>query len=74
MSRGMAGLCRCTMPVFFIKSAVMMMTAAAIRRCREDRENRSQCRCGIGSLFHNADVSDDSRAKSIGGQPTGEGE
>jgi hypothetical protein len=29
MSRGMAGLCRCTMPVFFIKSAVMMMTSGS---------------------------------------------
>lgn len=45
-----------------------MMTLAAIHRCREDRENRSQCRCGIGSQFHNVAVSDDGQAKSIGEQ------
>jgi hypothetical protein len=42
-----------------------MMTLAAIRRCREGRENRPQSRCGNGSQFHNAPVSDDQRAKSI---------
>ena len=35
-------------------------------RCREDRENRSQWRCGIGSQSSNASGSDVARVKPIG--------
>lgn len=39
---------------------------AAVRRCREGRENRPQWRCGIGSQFRDARIGDDARVKPIG--------
>jgi|GEM_PF-2185688 len=51
---------------FLYQVQVLHDDLAAIHRCREGRENRSQLRCGIGSQFHNVAVSDDGQAKPIG--------